>query len=200
MRRFVEKGYDEGSYAKTYKRSASSLDSFEKELINQLIERIPKKSRILDLGCGVGVPYDKYLAGKGHDVVGIDISSKHVAIAQNNVRNAAFVHGDFSKFRFNKKFDAIVSFYAVFHIPRAEHKKLFKKMHSDLNKNGLILVTLGADDMKLEVNKFIGSKMAWSSYGIEKNKKLLIESGFKILLAAEDCRTEHHLWILAERV
>ena len=41
--------------------------------------------------------------------------------------------------------------------------------------------------------------MAWSSYAVEKNKQLVQNAGFEILMANEDCRTEHHLWILAKK-
>ncbi|MFT4313310.1 MAG: hypothetical protein ACMXYA_02795 [Candidatus Woesearchaeota archaeon] len=49
-------------------------------------------------------------------------------------------------------------------------------------------------------DNFAGSKMAWSSYTVEKNKQLVRDAGFDIILAAEDYRTERHLWILAKKI
>ncbi len=73
-------------------------------------------------------------------------------------------------------------------------------MNSLLKKEGYILITLGAKSMKYAVNpNFVGAPMAWSSYSVENNKKLVSKTGFKILMAVEDYRTEKHLWLLAKK-
>ena len=200
MRNLVREGYNEGQYDITYARNKSTPENFEKVLCDELISRVKLKSKILDLGCGVGLPYDKYFIENNLSVTGIDISEKHVEQAKNNVKSAKYLVGDFFSKDIKGKFDAIVSFYAIFHIPRNEHKKLFKHIHSLLKKDGIILITLGIDSMQYAVNEnFAGSPMAWSSYSVEKNKKLVQESGFEILIAAEDYRTERHLLILAKK-
>jgi len=81
-----------------------------------------------------------------------------------------------------------------------EHKKLFEHIYSLLKKGGLIILTLGIDSMKYDINQnFAGAPMAWSSYTAVNNKNLLQDSGFKILIATEDYRFERHLWILAKK-
>lgn len=200
MRSLVRSGYNQGQYDKTYARNNAIPEPFEKALCNELLFRIKPSPKILDLGCGVGLPYDKYFLKNNASIVGVDISEKHIEQAKRNVRGAEYFVGDFFSKHIRGKFDAIVSFYAIFHIPRTEHKKLLKHIHSLLKKNGMILITLGADSMKCDVNQdFAGAPMAWSSYAVEKNKKIVEESGFKILLAAEDYRTERHLLILAKK-
>jgi 2-polyprenyl-3-methyl-5-hydroxy-6-metoxy-1,4-benzoquinol methylase len=199
MRKIVEKGYDNGNYAEHY-RQENKLNKLETKLLLELIKNIPKKGKILDFGSGTGIPYDSYLAKKGFDVTGIDISKKHIAMAKKNVPNAKFIKGDFSKRSLKDSFDAIVSFYAIFHVPRSEHKNILKKMHTLLHKDGYMLITLGFNEMKMNIDKFIDSKMAWSSYSAEKNKKLVAQSGFKIMLTEEEYQgNEHHLWILAQK-
>jgi len=199
MKSFVKKGYETGDYIQAYNRTLKKISSLKRPLFDELLKRIPKRARILDMGCGAGVPYTKFLVTKGHEVTGIDNSEKLLKVAKKLIKKAKFIEGDFSTYEFKGKYDAIVSFYAIFHIPRSQHRRLFEKIHSLLKKNGLVLITLGAEDMKLEVSEFIGSRMAWSSYSIEKNRKLLINAGFKILVALEDNRHEHHLWILAQK-
>ncbi|USN45294.1 MAG: class I SAM-dependent methyltransferase [Candidatus Woesearchaeota archaeon] len=200
MRTLVASGYAAGHYATTYARTMSTPEPFEQVLCDELLSRLHSKASILDLGCGVGLPYDAYFSKKGGVVTGIDLSEKHIVHARKNVAGATFLVGDFFSKEIKGTFDAIVSFYALFHIPRTEHTKLFAHMHSLLKKNGLILITLGVDSMKLSVNKdFAGAPMAWSSYAAEKNKKLVQAAGFEILIAAEDYRTERHLWLLAKK-
>ena len=200
MRNIVRKGYNNGTYDVKYARTSSVPENFAKSLCDELISQLKPNSKILDLGCGVGLPFDKYLSNKNLSVTGIDISERHIELAKKNVKSAKYLVGDFFSKDIKGKFDAIVSFFAIFHIPRNEHKKLMNKINSLLKKSGYILLTLGANSMKCAVNPdFVGAPMAWSSYSVENNKKLISNAGFEILMAVEDYRTERHLWILAKK-
>jgi SAM-dependent methyltransferase len=201
MRKIVEKGYDNSDYAGLWDRRTMKLCKTEKIFIDMLIKHIPARAEILDLGCGIGMPLDKHFLRKGYKITGIDISSKHIIEAKKNNPKGKYIHGDFSKYLLNQKFDAIISTYAIFHIPRTEHLKLFKKIHRLLEKEGIILVTMGVDDFRLvKSKKFIGKDMVWSSYDAKKNLLLIKKSGFDILLSLEDHNIhEHHLWVLAKK-
>lgn len=202
MKKLVEEGYDTGDYVSAF-RLTKKPNMMEKSFLDKLIELIPKGGRVLDLGCGTGIPIDKYLVDKGIRVRGIDISQKHVNLAKRNVPSAEFVKGDFSEFDFDEKFDAIISFYAIFHIPREEHKDLFLKMYDLLNDNGVILVTLGTSGSEYgEEKDWAGATMAWSTYEPKEYKKIIKLVGFKILEATfegEPGDDEYHFWVLAKK-
>ncbi|MGM5484658.1 MAG: class I SAM-dependent methyltransferase [Nanobdellota archaeon] len=200
MRRLVAEGYNKGNYDEVYGRKDDVPGSFQKLMCDELIARTTGNFSILGLGCGTGLPFDAYFTNKGFSVTGLDISEKHIRKARKNVSSAEFILGDFFSKKIKGKFDAIVSFYSIFHIPREEHKSLFRHMHSLLKKNGYILITLGAESMKCDVSEdFAGSRMAWSSYSVQWNKKLIREAGFELIMAVEDHREESHLWILARK-
>ncbi len=199
MRDKVRKGYEEGEYAKEY-REGRVIRDFEEELFEDLFDRVGEEVSILDLGCGIGIPFDRYFVDMGYDVTGVDFVEKNIKRAKENVPEADFVNADFSQLSFSKEsFDAIVSFYSIFHIPRDEHLDLLEKMNRGLKESGVILITMGTgDDEKIE-SEFVGSYMVWSSFSIQKNKDLVKKSGFKILRSYEETEEEHHLWILAEK-
>ncbi|MFT4311284.1 MAG: SAM-dependent methyltransferase [Candidatus Woesearchaeota archaeon] len=200
MREIVRSGYNKGQYDTTYARKTDIPEDFEKALCDELIKRTKPGNKLLDLGCGVGLPHDKYFIKHGLDVTGIDISEKHIEKARENVKEAKYFVGDFFSEDIEAKYDAIVSFYAIFHIPREEHQKLLERIHSLLNDKGIILITLGVEDMGMDTeDDFAGAKMAWSSYDSNKNKELVRKAGFEILIASEDLREEKHLWILAKK-
>lgn len=200
MRKLVTDGYDKGTYDQRYDRQSIRLECFEKCMCEELLSLAVSSPKLLDLGCGVGLPYDGFFVKKGAKLTGVDISKRHVALARKNVPQAKFLLGDFFNKSIKGRFDVITSFYAIFHIPRAEHAKLLKHIHALLKKDGHILITLGARSMKMAVSKdFVGAPMAWSSYSVEKNKKLVRDAGFEIILSIEDHRREDHLWILARK-
>ncbi|KXA91053.1 hypothetical protein AKJ63_01965, partial [candidate division MSBL1 archaeon SCGC-AAA259D18] len=124
MKDKVKKGYEEGEYEGEYRKNRE-LREFEKDLFQKLFEEIPEEASILDLGCGTGVPFDRFLFDKGYKVTGADFVKKHVKQARRNVPEAEFKQVDFSEVEFvENSFDAIVSFYAIFHIPRERHPDL----------------------------------------------------------------------------
>jgi SAM-dependent methyltransferase len=72
----LSRGYDliaEG-YLERYGRSL-----VRDQWLGKLITLLPTKSRVLDLGCGSGVPIARELARRGHDVVGMDGSARQVS-------------------------------------------------------------------------------------------------------------------------
>jgi SAM-dependent methyltransferase len=85
--------------------------------IMSLLPRPP--ARILDVGCGAGWT-SLFLARRGYEVVGLDISDDMVAHAeecrlQAGLENVAFVVGDYESVRFEAEFDAVLFFDSLHH-------------------------------------------------------------------------------------
>jgi 2-polyprenyl-3-methyl-5-hydroxy-6-metoxy-1,4-benzoquinol methylase len=199
MQSFVKRGYEEGDYIGTYERTKKRLNPFEIALFKEMFSRIPKKGSILDLGCGAGVPYDRYLINKGYNVTGIDFCKKHIELAKRLVPGARFIYDDITRHKFQAKYDAITSIYTLFHIHRSKHKEMFRKIFSLLKKRGIILITLGTDNLEQNVEDFVGSKMAWSAFDVPTYNRMIEQAGFKIIASLELNRRERHLWILASK-
>lgn len=195
---FVKKGYNK--IAKDY---ISNRDQFKNDkYLEKFTKLLQPNSLILDIGCGAGIPVDKYLIGKGHKVIGIDISEKMIELAKENVPGAEYAVRDMSELKVNDfKVDAVVSFYAIFHTPRTKHQDLFKKINSFLPEGGLILVTMGSSDWQGNEKDFHGTEMFWSHYGSEKNRELITTAGFKIIFDEVDLTEgERHQVILAKKL
>jgi cyclopropane fatty-acyl-phospholipid synthase-like methyltransferase len=199
MREEVKEGYEKADYEGDYRKDRQLQDK-EKQLFQEVFDRMTEDAEVLDLGCGFGLPFDRYIVEKGFDVTGVDIAEKHVKQARDNVPEAEFIQGDFFEQDFGENsFEAIVSFYAIFHIPREEHKELFEKIRYWLKEDGVILVTMGLDEMDQHKGEIGGEEMVWSSYSQEENVRLVKEAGFNVLETyVEDWREETHQWILAE--
>jgi len=206
MREIVKKGYNLGKYAK-YFGSNDRLNHFEKIYFDIFTENIPNNSDILDLGCGTGLPYDQYLSAKGYKITGIDIAEYHIQIAKNNVKAGTYITGDYTKYKFdNDSFDAIISLYSLFHIPREEHEEVIEKIYGYLRANGMLLITTGVeytDGTEID-DDFCGNvKMAWSSYGADKYRELLESNGFHILKRDNEADFgggDEQFWILARKL
>ena len=203
MRRIVKQGYEQGDYSAAFRRYGPP-SAMERHHLDGLLGLCPAGPKILDLGCGTGLPIDKYLADHGAEVTGIDLSPKHIAIARMNVPSASYREGDLLHAVLPEgRFDGVVSLYAIFHIPRSEHADLFVRINRLLKPNGLLLATLGTSDSAYgEEANWAGARMAWSSYDAETYRRLLAAASFDIIEAAFEGQpgdVEHHFWVLARK-
>ena len=110
--------------------------------INNLIKKlkIKKKSKILDLACGVG-RHSFYLNKKGMNVIGIDNS-------ENNIKKAKKFENKFLKFKkkemtedYGQVFDFIFNLFTSFGYINEKHNfKTFKSINNSLVNHGILVI------------------------------------------------------------
>ncbi|MCK5828642.1 class I SAM-dependent methyltransferase [Candidatus Bipolaricaulota bacterium] len=180
QKQIVREGYDK--LACDY-RPDSTLDDYEQyaQWIQLLADELPHGGAVLDIGYGCGLPATKLLA-EHFDVIGVDFSEVQIERAKKLVSSARFLCSDISELTFlPQSFDAIVSFYAIIHMPIEEHPKLFASIARWLKPGGIFLATIGhtawtgTDDAYLDVP---GGKMAWSHADEATNVRWLTQAGF----------------------
>ena len=175
--RLVADGYDACASAFNAARAAE-----DGGVLAPLLARLPQGARVLDLGCGAGVPIASTLVGRGCHVTGVDISAGQLARAHGRVPAAGFVRADMRTCAFApRSFDAVVSFYAIFHLPRVEHQALFERIASWLRPGGYLLASVGLHDDADYTEDFFGVEMFWSNYGIARYREMLSACGFTLL-------------------
>ena len=192
----VKKGY--ARIAEKYAKQRHIYPN--KSLLAKFTRCVPKKSRVLDLGCGAGMPIAKYLCDKGYNVTGIDLADGMVRLARKNVRKAKFMKMDMTRMVFpSNHFDAAVSFYAIIHIPRENHSKIYRKLHSILRPNGIMLLNAaGTKAWEETVNDYMGVPMFWSFYGPKRTESMISKEGFEIIWSKVlRLGGESQFWVLA---
>ncbi len=171
----------------------------------ELGSRLEDGARVLDLGCGAGVPKTARLAER-FDVLGVDISEEQVRRARENVPQASFVQSDLAALDFpDGTFDAVTAFYSLTHVPREEHAALFARIARWLRAGGFFLATHGAKVSDDWTGDWLGVEMFFSSHDADTNRQLLREAGFTLLLdelvtmrEPEPQGDATFLWVLAQ--
>ena len=137
-------------------------------------------SLVLDLGCGTGVPVDRWLIDRGHRVIGLDISHAMLDLARRNAPEAEYQLRDMAALDDGEfSVDAVVSFFAMFHLDRRRHRQFLRRIRSYLPVGGLLLVTTGRSDWEGEED-FLGVPMLWSHFDQAANRQLIADSGMEI--------------------
>jgi len=165
------------------------------DAIDIFIEKleINEKTKILDVGSGMGGPA-RYIANKtGAEITAIELQSDQNNLAKDLTKKCGLsnkvnhICGDILDYDFkNQTFDVVVSWLTLYHI--ANHKILLKKLFDLLNPNGFFYteditsrINLSDADLK-EIKKEI--------YGIhlpyfDKYISNLEQNGFKLIFSED---------------
>ncbi|MGB7537727.1 MAG: class I SAM-dependent methyltransferase [Anaerolineales bacterium] len=197
----VRNGYN--AIAERY-LAGRTTDSDDVRLLDDFVRRLPPDARILDAGCGAGVPVTRFLS-RSHRVVGVDFAEAQIRMARRLVPGARFACQDLAKLGFlDGTFDGICSYYAIIHIPRREHDAILHHFYRMLKPSGVVLLCLGAEDLEEDiVENYLGTRMYWSHYDAETNLRLIRGCGFNLvgsqIVADATAPGSGHLFALAQK-
>ena len=130
-----------------YNRMAKYYDlfysnkSYERET-EFLKEFIGNRKTVLDVGCGTGV-HMHLLEDSGYIVDGLDLNSGMLDIAKTRVKGN-LIEANLLDFNINKKYDSIISMFAVFnHLnDYKEFEEGIMHCYKYLNENGTLIIDL----------------------------------------------------------
>jgi cyclopropane fatty-acyl-phospholipid synthase-like methyltransferase len=198
VKRVVESGYD--AIAERYLTwSAQIADDPRRHYLAEFDRRLPDGAKVLELGCGAGVPSTRQLAER-HDVLGVDLSRQQLDLARANVPGARFEKADMTALDLPEgEFDGIAAFYSILHVPRADQPALIAKIARWLKPGGLFLASLGVGTPDVTEN-WLGVEMFFGSNTPARNREILAEH---LEIVIDDLGTMHEPdpatfhWVLA---
>jgi ubiquinone/menaquinone biosynthesis C-methylase UbiE len=176
----VEQAYDH--IAEWYLRWVEGQRSPRERYTNKVLENAPASPCILELGCGPGVPITRMLLDRGAQVVASDISAKQLSMAKVRCPQATLISGDMAGLSFEPaSFDGVISFFTLFHLPRAEQKGMLSNICFWLKPGGMFVFNLATVDEEEIHGEFLGYGMFWSSYGVEDSKAMVRDVGLEVV-------------------
>jgi cyclopropane fatty-acyl-phospholipid synthase-like methyltransferase len=93
--------------------------------------------------------------------VGVDFSAVQLSRARQLVPAARLVQADMTALHLQpRSVDAVVSFYALIHVPLEDQQALFPRIRSWLRGGGYLLATTGADRWT-GIENYLGAPMFW---------------------------------------
>ena len=193
----VRTGYDALSYAY---RGDDDCPVHQAQWAHLLVEllRPAEGARVLELGCGCGVPVARTLAGAGLHLVGVDISAVQIKRAKELVPEGQFFRADITDLvkgcaegelrgiiLNNAPFDAVVAFYVLIHMPVEEQVALFRHLGNWVKLGGYCMMTVGVTSWTREVKGWLGSGqdtlMWWSQTSLDNYREWARDGGFDII-------------------
>jgi ubiquinone/menaquinone biosynthesis C-methylase UbiE len=189
-RAIVETGYD-AIAPKYFAWSSPRPTTTRAEYVSKLISILPAKARVLELGCGAGVPTTQALIKAGLDVTGVDISAAQINLAREHIPEATLIHADMMKLEFeDNTFDAVMAFYSLFHIPREEQGTMIRRITNWLKPGGWFLANLGTGEGDTWIDDWMGARMFSSGLGIDGNRAMLKTDGEGLRIVEDEVAIE----------
>ncbi|KAF1821348.1 methyltransferase domain-containing protein [Dissoconium aciculare CBS 342.82] len=138
--------------------------------------------KVLELGAGAGVPVTQMLIAAGVHVLANDISSTQLNLARERCPTAEFFPGDMMRLDFpSGSLDGVASFYAIFHLPRAEQTEMMKRIARWLRVGGVLVMNLATEDAEEIHGEFMGWGMFWSGFAVEGSLGMVESAGLTVV-------------------
>lgn len=180
--------YDKFHKATTVQSKIINDNNFTYRIILKIINKyLTYPSNILDIGCGAGA-LALYYAGKGNDILGIDISQKAVDSANESAKYIGLQNIRFKKMNFPKeipdeKFDFIIFTEVIEHLE--DDLLALKKIFSLLKSGGIVVISTPSKNAplhKLGLAKDFDTQVGHlRRYTINELAHEINACGFKIL-------------------
>ncbi|MET7941314.1 class I SAM-dependent methyltransferase [Streptomyces sp. NPDC005302] len=151
-----------------------------------LVESLAAGSRVLDLGCGTGVPTARQLSDAGLEVTGVDLSPGMVKLAGESVPDGTFHQADIADLRPGGprdlgRFDGVAAFFSLLMLPRAEIPLALRTIRHLLLPGGLFVLSMVEADVDNFAIPFLGNTIRVSGYLREDLHKVVEAAGFEIV-------------------
>lgn len=152
----------------------------------------------LDVGCGAGGRFVRKLQEKGFKITGLDISREMVKLARENHPNEIFFVQDICTWETEQKFDFIIAWDSIFHLPFSMQQPVVTKLCNILVKNGVLIYTFG-DGYGEHIDEWHEEEFYYSSIGIKGNLSVLMKNEIICQHLEFDQFPENHVYVIAQK-
>ncbi len=171
-----------------------------KKYVDFVLDRLEPGAKILDLGCGTGMPVAHYLVQKGFQVVGLDQSAAMLEIARGVVPEALLIEGDMCEVELTGSFAAAIAWDSIFHVERECHQSVFRKVYERLSPGGPFLLSAGGTGHEGFTSEMFGQTFFYSGYEPVETLRLLRDVGFEVeLCEVDDPTSRGHLALIVRK-
>ncbi|KAK4981350.1 hypothetical protein LTR66_010060 [Elasticomyces elasticus] len=113
---------------------------FKKACITKAITLLEPGARVLDVGCGTGVPVSQMLADASMEVHGFDIAPKMIGYASKRVTKGSFTTADMLEYQPEGKFSGIFVIYRHLQLDYSSFHSAMFKLARALEPSGILVI------------------------------------------------------------
>lgn len=171
-----------------------------------LLSQLDRPARVLDLGCGTGVPTARQLLDAGVEVIGVDESRIMLDLAEEQTPGGRYLHRDLREVADLGEFDAVVANFSLLMISKADLPPLLSQVRTQLRGPGLLQVAMVLGDFDELPILFLGAPAKVTAYPPDELTRVVEAAGFEVTnlrelqAEAEPNRIEVQIYLRAKAV
>lgn len=150
-----------------------------------LIGQLGPGARVLDLGCGSGLPTAKQLIDAGIEVVGVDESAVMIELANEQAPGGNYLHRDLRDVADLGEFDAAVAFFSLIMLAKDGIPPLLSQVRSQLRGPQLLQVAMVLGDFDQFPISFLGVPAFVTAYPPDALTHVVEQAGFELVSLRE---------------
>lgn len=154
----------------------------EKDYLDILLADLPDNSLVVDVGCGAGRPMAEYVISRGHKVLGIDQAEELIKLAKARFPSERWILSPIEQYEFSIGFAAAIVWDSLFHIDRATHAKILRRVVETLPGGGKIMLTVGGSEQPPFTDHMFGQEFFYDSNTPEETSRILQGLGCRIVI------------------
>lgn len=154
----------------------------ERVYLDALLATAPAGATILDLGCGTGRPMAEHVVAQGHQVLGVDQSEALLDIARGNLPGQRWVLSTMQAFEPDQPCHGALLWDSLFHVPRAEHEPILRKVVNALPVGARLMLTVGGSAHPAFTDTMFGQTFFYDSNTPEESEQMLVHLGCRIII------------------
>ena len=173
-----QRSYD--AIASQWQQARLIISAREQRYLDALMIDLTPGETVLDLGCGTGRPMAAWFIDQGLHVTGIDQSAEMLALARLAFPQARWLRHSLPELQLAEKFNAIVLWDALFHLPRSHHRLLLERSYNHLLPGGKLMLTSGGSADAAFTDTMFEHRFFYDSLAPDTLQSVLEEIGFHI--------------------
>ena len=167
-------------HARLWTTAREAADCVEAPWIDRFLALLPAAAKILDLGCGSGVPIGRHIAARGHALTGVDSAPEMIALFRANLPGHEARVCDMRRMAPTTRFDGLLAWDSFFHLCHQDQREMFAIFKAHAHPGAALMFTSGPAFGEA-VGAWEGEPLYHASLDGGDYRQLLAENGFDVV-------------------
>jgi SAM-dependent methyltransferase len=147
---------------------------------NRFVEALPESARVLDLGCGGGIPVARNLADHAVHVTGVDSSPAMISLCRTRLPEHEWIVADMRSLSFGRSFDGILAWDSFFHLKPDDQRRMFAVFAAHAGDAAILMFNTGPAHGE-GIGSYRGDPLYHASLDPDEYEHLLAANGFEVI-------------------
>jgi predicted TPR repeat methyltransferase len=147
---------------------------------DRFVGSLAKSARVLDLGCGGGIPVAHKLAEHALRVTGVDSSPAMISLCRARLPQHEWIVADMRSLSLGRSFDGILAWDSFFHLKPGDQRRMFAAFAAHAEKAAMLMFNTGPAHGEA-IGSYRGDPLYHASLDPVEYERLLAASHFEVV-------------------